>query len=173
MKRKMLFIVLLSLISFVFLSMPLETKNIDLTRYQGTWYEIARFGLFWERSLVNVTAEYTLRDDGKITVVNQGFLKTPEGLKSSVKGLAWVPDKEQTGKLMVQFFSSFSSDYWVVVLDEDNYSYAVVTQPQMNFLWILSRTPKISDDLKDMLLKEIVALGFDISKLEFVLQDWE
>jgi len=172
MKKIIIITILTLIVSTLLFSGVLQTKNVDINRYTGKWYEIARFGLFWERNLVNVTAEYSIREDGKITVVNQGFLKTPDGLKSSVKGIAWIPDPEDTGKLKVQFFSSFSSDYWVVILDEENYDYAVVTQPSMNFLWILSRKPEMSDELKDKLLSQIKELGFDTDKLEFVPQEW-
>jgi len=158
--------------SLFVLAKPVEAVDVDLERYTGKWYEIGRYGLFFEQGMANVTAEYTLLDNGEIQVVNQGFYGGPGGLKGSVKGKAWVPDPEETGKLKVQFFGAFSSDYWVIDLDEEDYSYAVVSQPEKEYLWILSRTPQMDDALYEEILTRLNNWGFDLNRIEKVTQEW-
>ena len=174
-KKRMLVLFLITLVvaSVSLANAPLTTVQVDLERYQGTWYEIARLPLFWERTLVNVTATYSLREDGKITVLNAGKVLSPSGLNSSVKGLAWVPDSSETGKLKVQFFSAFSSDYWVLDLDQQGYSWAIVGQPDRTFLWILSRTPQMDEELYAHLVQKVEQMGFNLEKLEKVLQQYD
>ena len=120
--------------------------NLDLTRYQGKWYEIARLPNSFERNLTLVTATYTVQANGKVEVLNQGY---KSGLKrKSIKGKAWVPSKDFPGRLKVRFFWPFSGDYYVIALDED-YQYALVGSPSRKFLWLLAREPKISREVYD------------------------
>jgi lipocalin len=142
--------------------------NVNLERYLGTWYEIARFPHSFEKGLENVTATYNLKSDGKIEVINAGF---KNGEKSMAKATAWIPDESCTGKLLVSFFRPIKSEYNIIKLDEENYSYAVITSSTKNYLWILSREPRISDRLYDDLIAYIVANGFDTSKIIKVKQN--
>jgi len=135
----------------------------------GTWYEIAKFPVFFERGLVGVTAEYALEDDGRIHVTNQGFKKSFDGKVSSIQGYAKIPDPEDPGKLRVRFnpFPArlFAADYWIVDLDED-YDYAVVSNPSRKVLWILSRTPSMDEAQYEEIVKHLEERGFDIERLE-------
>jgi len=141
--------------------------NIDLKRYLGTWYEIARLPNSFEKGLENITATYNLRSDGKIEVINAGI---KNGQKKIAKGIAWIPDKNCTGKLLVSFFWIFKSQYNIILLNEVDYSYSVVTSSTNNYLWILSRKPKISNELYDDLVKFVSSKGFDIAKIIKVAQ---
>jgi len=172
MKKSLLILVLTVLLFVGVFAYEVTAVDVDLERYEGKWYEIGRYGLFFEMGLTNVTAEYTIMDDGKIQVVNQGFYGGPNGLKSSIKGTAYAPNPEETGKLLVQFFGSFESDYWVIDLDEENYSYAIVSQPSKKFLWILSRTPKMDSQLYTELIEKLESWDFQVGKIEKVVQDW-
>ena len=141
--------------------------NVDIKRYLGTWYEIARFPHFFEAGLEYVTATYNLKSNAKIEVINSG-LKNEE--KKVVSGEAWIPDMNCTGKLFVRFFWPFKSEYNIILLDEKEYSYSVVTSDSMNYLWILSREPKISKELYDYLIAFVSSKGFDAAKIIKVKQ---
>ena len=117
-------------------------KNVDLNRYKGTWYEIARFPHSFEKDLVGVTATYTLKEDGKIGVLNKGYKDTLDGKLKEAKAFAKVPYPEWAGYLRVFFFWPFGGDYMILELDQENYQYALVGDPSLNYLWVLSRTPK-------------------------------
>jgi len=136
--------------------------NVNLERYLGTWYEIARLPHKFENGLDNVTAAYSLKTDGKIEVINTGI---KNGEKSVAKATAWIPDKNCTGKLLVSFFWPFKSEYNIIKLDEENYSFAVVTSSSKNYLWVLSREPKISDELYNSLISFVSSNGFDTAKI--------
>ncbi len=144
--------------------------TLDLDRYLGRWYEIARFQHSFEKNIVGATAEYALRADGKIEVLNSGFKKTLDGSYTSVKALAWRPDNSKPGALKVRFFGLFTSDYLVFGLDEENYSWALVGNNSRKFLWFLSRTPTISEELMAKMRAIAEAQGFDVSKLYLVPQ---
>lgn len=150
----------------------LTTVQVDLERYTGTWYEIAKLPLFWQFNLVNVTATYQIREDGRIDVLNEGYVGSKDGLKSTARGLAWVPDPKETGKLLVQFFRGITSDYWVIMLDEIDYRYAVVSDPEKNTLWILSRTPHMDEALYAQLVEQLENWGFDLTQFKKTPQDW-
>lgn len=137
-------------------------RQVELKKYLGTWYEIARFPHAFEKGLDNVTATYTLRKDGKIEVVNSGYKK---GKKKSVKGTAWIPDPASPGNLLVSFFRFFKSTYKIIRLDENRYQYAVVAGGTMDYLWILCRKPAMSDELYHELLAFAAENGFDIRKI--------
>ena len=113
--------------------LPSVVSSVDLVKYQGTWFEIARLPNFFEKKLKCITATYTLRDDGKITVLNKGNFITEPHKASSSTGVAWVQDKASPAKLKVQFFWPFSGDYWIMYLDQD-YRYVLVGEPDLKYL---------------------------------------
>lgn len=139
-------------------------KELDIDRYLGTWYEIARYDHRFERGLVGVTATYSLKEDGKIKVVNSGFKNTLDGKKSIAIGKAKIPNPQDKAKLKVSFFWIFYGDYFVMELDTD-YQWAVIGSSSDNYLWILSRTPFIDNNVYDNILTKVKNRGYDISKL--------
>lgn len=142
--------------------------SLDIYRYLGIWYEIARFDHSFERGMDNVTAEYLLRDDGKIDVINSGW---KDGKYKVADGKARQPDPtDDPAHLEVSFFLFFYSDYNVMMLDDD-YQVALVGSGSPKYLWILSRTPAVSTDVLDAVLKEASDRGYDTSKLIWVNQD--
>lgn len=149
---------------------PLPTvPHVDLNRYQGTWYEIARLPLYWERKCdSHVTATYTLRPDGKVTVLNQ--CRKAGGAESASTGTAEVATRDgSNAKLKVSFFWPFKGDYWILALDE-NYQWALVGTPNLKNLWILSRTPQLDHTVLDKLMDDARGMGFDIAKLIYTRQ---
>ena len=143
--------------------------DFNLSKYLGTWYEIARFDHGFERDMDNVTAEYVLRPDGKVDVINSGWRN---GLFKVANGKAKQPDPlKSPAHLMVSFFLFFYNDYNVLMLDDD-YQVSLVGCTSPDYLWILSRTPYIEDDtLLDSIIKEAQSRGYDTSKLIWVNQD--
>ena len=140
-------------------------KELDLQKYLGTWYELARFNHKFERGLVGVTANYSIREDGKIKVLNSGYKKSLDGKFSEATGKAFLPAPElEPGKLKVSFFWNFYGDYFVLELDE-NYQWAIIGSSSDNFLWILSRTPQLEPDLYNELIDKVKSRGYDISQL--------
>lgn len=140
-------------------------KELDLERYLGTWYEIARYNHSFERGLVGVTANYSIRKDGKIKVLNSGYKKSLDGKFKQATGKAFIPNPEtEPSKLKVSFFWNFYGDYYVMELDDD-YQWAIIGSSSDNFLWILSRSPIIELRLYKELLDKIEARGYDTSKL--------
>ena len=152
---------------------PENVKPVEgfvLERYLGTWYEIARLDHPFERGLSRVSAEYGLRDDGGVRVVNRGYAadekrwKQAEGKAHFVRG----PDE---GFLKVSFFGPFYGSYIVFGLDEANYRHALVSGPDKSYLWILARTPTLDKAVLDGLVARASAAGFDTGKLIFVSHD--
>ena len=144
-------------------------KELDLNRYLGTWYEIARFPHSFEKNLVGVTATYSLRDDGKIKVLNQGYKNTLEGERSEAVGKAKIPNKQEQGKLKVSFFWIFYADYFVLELDE-NYQYVMIGSSSPKYFWILCRTPQMAPEIYAMLLEKARKRGYNLDKLVKVPQ---
>ena len=145
-------------------------NEFNIERYLGTWYEIARYDHRFERGLVGVTANYSLRDDGMIKVLNQGFKNSLEGELSKAIGKAKIPKPEtEPAKLKVSFFWIFYGDYNVMELDT-NYQWAIIGSSTDKYLWILSRTPQIKEELYNDLLNKIKQRSYDISKLIKVKQ---
>ncbi len=145
---------------------PLESVDtLETERYLGLWYEIAKYPFRFEKGLVGVTAEYSLRDDGKIRVVNGGNKETLDGERTTSEGKAWAPDPEHPERLKVQFFWPFKGDYWVIALDPE-YRWSVVGEPKRRYLWILSRTPTLPTDIYESIVTRITELGYDVSRLE-------
>ena len=143
---------------------PVQTvSSVDLSRYVGTWYEIARYpNRFQNRCAGNVSANYEIREDGNITVVNS--CKEENGEINTATGKAKIVDSRTNARLKVSFFGPFYGDYWIINLGP-NYEYAVVGTPDRNYLWILSRTPQMDDGLYDLLLQRIAAQGFDTARI--------
>ena len=144
-------------------------QGYDLDRYLGKWYEIARLDHSFERGLDNVTAEYSLRDDGGVRVLNRGFLSEEQRWKES-EGKAYLVNTSDEGYLKVSFFGPFYGSYVIFDLDEEAYLYAFVSGPNTSYLWLLSRTPQVDQHLIDHFLTRASELGFDTHELIFPLQ---
>lgn len=140
--------------------------SVDLKRYAGTWYEIASYPQFFERGCINVKATYTPKK-GYIEVFNQSIKK---GKFNTIKGKAFVVANSGNAKLKVQFFGPFKGKYWIIDLAED-YSWAIVSDPKMKTLWILSRTPKMDSMLYNSLITKLVKRGFNKSKIIPMVQN--
>lgn len=137
-------------------------KNFEIEKFVGKWYELARYDHFFERDMTNVTADYTLLEDGKIRVVNSGI---KNGRKKEIVGKAKYPDPQKhPGKLAVSFFLWFYSDYYVLYVDDD-YRHIIIGSSSDKYLWIMSRTPSISNAEFDTLLQIVKNRGYDTSKL--------
>lgn len=143
--------------------------GFDLDRYLGRWYEIARLDHPFERGLERVTADYSLRDDGGVKVVNRGFSRDEETWKEA-EGRAYFAGGQNEGYLKVSFFGPFYGSYVIFELDKENYQYAFVTGPNRSYLWFLSRTPTVRKGLTDRFITRSRELGFDTDKLIFVEQ---
>jgi len=150
---------------------PLQlVEGVDTQKYLGRWYEIARFTHRFEKSLVGVTAEYSIRDDGRIQVVNSGFRNSLDGKYTDAKGVAWIPDPRRPAALKVSFFWPFAADYLVFGLDKESYSWALVGDNSRAYLWFLARTPEISDTLFQEMQQIARDQGYDLSKLDRIPQ---
>jgi len=144
--------------------------GVDIKKYAGKWYEIARLPNSFEKGLVCCTAEYGLREDGKISVINTG-VKEESGKVSSVTGKAWVPDPNEPGRLKVQFFWPFAAGYYIFHLDKENYQYVLVGSPSRKYLWLLARNPEIDDTLYRELVEIARKNEFAVESLIKVRQD--
>ena len=146
---------------------PLATvAKVDINRYLGLWYEIARIDHSFQKDCVASTAEYSLRPDGFIKVVNKCRKKDIKGELASVEGKAWVIDKDTNAWLKVQFFWPFRGDYVIIDLDGKDYSYAVVGHPSRDYLWVLSRVPQMDDGTYREILNKISQQGYDINRIK-------
>ncbi|MDX1379778.1 MAG: lipocalin family protein [Xanthomonadales bacterium] len=143
--------------------------GFELDRYLGTWYEIARLDHSFERGLTRVTAEYSLRDDGGVRVVNRGYDAAAGEWREAV-GKAYFVDSDKLGYLKVSFFGPFYGSYVVFELDQDDYRYAFVAGPDRSYLWLLARTPTIDEGLRQRFVDRAAELGFDTGALIFVEQ---
>lgn len=142
-------------------------SDFHLKRYLGTWYEIARLDHRFERGLSKVMANYTLRDDGGVRVLNRGY-SGKNGEWKQAEGKAYFVEDANTGYLKVSFFGPFYGSYIVFVLDKEKYQHAVVSGPDKSYLWILARTPEIDESLKKRLIRKAAEKGFNTAKLIFV-----
>jgi apolipoprotein D and lipocalin family protein len=148
----------------------LETvAHVDLSRYLGTWHEIASFPQSFQRGCTATTATYTLRPDGEIDVLNRCRLGSVDGKEKAAHGRARVTDRSTNAKLEVSFFRPFWGDYWIIDLAED-YSYAVVGHPGRDYLWILSRTPTMTDPIYQAIALRLEKQGYETSRLVRTLQ---
>lgn len=144
-------------------------ENFNASRYLGTWYEIARLDHRFERGLDNVTATYSLREDGGINVINKGY--NPErGMWQKTDGKAYFTGSSDRAALKVSFFGPFYGGYNVIALDKE-YRHALVCGPDRDYLWILSRTRTIPDDVKQQMLSIARRQGFAVDKLIWVAQN--
>lgn len=139
-------------------------RDFQLERYLGLWYEVARLDHGFERGLVDVTAEYRLTDDGRVSVVNRGL--RPESCRwESVEGEARLQGAADTGSLSVTFFWPFAGGYHIIALDQDAYAWAMVAGPTRGFLWILAREPDLDPAVQQQLVAQAETLGFDTREL--------
>jgi len=163
-------------------------KDFDLDRYLGKWYEVARLDHSFERGLNGVTAEYSMREDGGVRVMNSGVVTPVEGFhgaegsngadssngakgseeRSEAEGRAYFVEGTDLGYLKVSFFGPFFGSYIVFELDTDNYQYAFVAGNNTNYLWLLARTPEVSDEVMARFIARSSALGFATDELIFV-----
>lgn len=145
-------------------------NKFEPDRYLGTWYEIARLDHGFERGMAHVTAEYSLQDDGGIRVVNKGY-DTGSGEWKEAEGKAYFVGSRDEGHLKVSFFGPFYGSYAIFELDRSDYQYAFVSGNSTNYLWLLARTPYISDDVLQSFISQSRSLGFPVGELIFVEQD--
>ena len=143
--------------------------NFELTPYLGTWYEIARLDHRFERGLSNITADYSLREDGGVSVQNRGY-RLEKGAWDEADGRAYFVGDPSIGQLKVSFFGPFYGAYNIFELG-DSYEYAMVAGSDHSYLWILAREPRLPQDTLDELLQKAAAAGFDTSELIFVEHD--
>ena len=141
--------------------------DFELERYLGTWYEIARLDHSFERGLENVTANYSLRDDGGVAVLNRGY-DVKKGEWDDANGKAYFNDDPTVGRLKVSFFGPFYAGYNVIELDKEDYSYALVSGPDRDYLWVLARDPNIDRATVDALVGKAKDLGYPTDELIWV-----
>ena len=149
---------------------PPTTLQVDLQRYQGTWYELARLPMFFQRNCVRSEAHYALREDGRIDVDNR--CQEHDGQWNEARGIAEPQQPGSTDKLWVRFDNWFSrlapgltkGNYWVLYHDPA-YRVALVGHPNRKYLWLLSRTPTVSRETRDRLLEMARQQGYDTDKL--------
>ena len=177
MKAKSKFLVIASSLGLLALlnscaSIPKNAKaveNFNVNKYLGTWYEIARFDFSFEKDLDNVSAQYSLNKKGNVIVLNSGFNYKKEEWKKA-DGLAKFRGDKDVAALKVSFFGPFYSGYNVVALDE-NYQYALIAGKSLDYLWILSRTKNIPEEVKSNYLRIAEKIGYDTAKLIWVKHD--
>ena len=144
-------------------------ENFNAQRYLGAWYEIARLEHRYEKGLSNITAHYSMRDDGGINVLNRGY-DAQKGEWRTAEGKAYFVKGPDTGYLKVSFFGPFYDSYVVFGLDEADYQYAYVTSSDRSSLWFLSRTPRVTDKAMERFIKKARELDFATDKLIHVEQ---
>ncbi|MDD5460412.1 MAG: lipocalin family protein [Methylococcales bacterium] len=144
--------------------------DFEVKRYLGTWYEIARLDHRFERGLNNISASYTLRDDGGINVINKGWDQQKNEWKQA-EGKAYFIDQPDQGRLKVSFFGPFYGSYNIIALDKKNYGFSMVCGPDKSYFWILSRTRQLPKETLDALVEVAKQQGFATGKLIFVRQD--
>lgn len=143
------------------------TPTLDIQRFMGRWYEIARYEHRFEKGMTHVSATYTLSGNGKIEVLNEGL---KEGKHKQIKGRAKQPNPQDPGKLKVSFFLWFYSDYYVLYIDPE-YRYLLVGSSSDKYLWIMSREKSLTKETLNQLIDKLRVRGYDTDKLLFVAQD--
>lgn len=169
----MIGIVLICLSQLSCTSLPDDIKPVDnfqLDRYLGSWYEVARLNHSFEKGLSHVTAEYALRDDGGVNVINKGY-SADKKQWSTAEGKAYFVGDSDIAHLKVSFFGPFYGAYVIFELDASNYQYAFVTSYNRKFLWLLSRTPTVSDDIMQRFKVLTRQYGFDEQAIIYVNHD--
>lgn len=144
-------------------------KPVSVERYTGTWYEIARMDHSFERGLSQVTATYSLREDGGINVLNRGY-NTEKSEWKQAEGKAYFVDDKNVGHLKVSFFGPFYASYVIFGLDQQDYQWSFVTSYNAKYAWLLARTPTISDDLKQRFMQDAETIGINTDELIWVEQ---
>jgi apolipoprotein D and lipocalin family protein len=144
-------------------------SGFELDRYLGTWYEIARLDHRFERGMSHVTANYSLRDDGGVAVVNRGYV-VEKGEWETAKGKAYFQGDPDVGQLKVSFFGPFYGGYNIIELDRKNYQYSLVVGPNRDYLWILSRTRELDPEILATLVAKADELNFPVGELIYVDQ---
>lgn len=170
---KLLQLLLLPLLLGGCVGMPEGVRPVDdfdLDRYLGKWYEIARLDHSFERGLQQVTAEYSMREDGGVRVLNGGF-STKDGEWKEAEGKAYFVEDKNTGYLKVSFFGPFYGSYVIFGLDRTDYSYAFISGPNTSYLWLLSRQPTVDDEVMAQFRDRASDLGFDLNELILVEQE--
>jgi len=147
----------------------LPFQDLELTKYMGTWYEIARMPNNFEKGLIRVTATYSIKKDGRVEVKNQGYPETDLQNPKIAIGDAYIPNKKRTGALRVSFFWPFYAGYNVVALDP-NYQWAMVSGDTPEYLWILSRTKTLDSKIYSDLIKLAKDLGINTDLIEKIPQ---
>lgn len=145
----------------------MPVNNFELDRYLGRWYEVARLDHSFERDLQAVTAEYVTRDDGGIKVINSGR-NIDSGEIQQAEGRAYFVEDPSIGHLKVSFFGPFFGSYVIFELDKDNYQYAFIAGNTTDYLWLLSRSPKVSKELLEKFKDSASSLGFNLEELIMV-----
>jgi apolipoprotein D and lipocalin family protein len=166
-------IIFTSLILSGCLGMPQSmtpVNEFEINRYLGKWYEVARLDHSFERGLSKVSAEYSLKDDGGVKVINRGFSKENNEWQEA-EGKAYFVDAADQGYLKVSFFGPFYGSYVVFDLDKEAYQYAFVSGPNNDYLWLLSRTPTVAPGVLESFIKQSKNLGFDTEQLIYVEQN--
>ncbi|MDE1315645.1 lipocalin family protein [Vibrio aestuarianus] len=152
------------------LGMPDSVKpvaNFELDNYLGKWYEIARLDHSFERGLTQVTAEYSLRRDGGVLVLNRGFSQANNEWQEA-EGKAYFVNSDSEGYLKVSFFGPFYGSYVVFELDEKDYQYAFISGPNTDYLWLVARTPSVEPEVIEKFIDMSQERGFDTSSIIFV-----
>ncbi len=148
---------------------PATVAFVDLERYAGLWYQVAGYEFFPTRDLVGITAEYNLLEDGRVQVINRGFVGDFDGEEDVIEGFAEVQDPVSNAKLSVSFpsvfFGLFEGEYWIIDLDDENYSYAVVSDSRRSTLFVLSRTPTLDETLLNAIIDDLVLRGYDEERI--------
>jgi len=167
---KIILLIISSLLLSGCLGMPESIKPVDgfnLNNYLGKWYEIARLDHSFERGLSQVTANYSIKDDGGVRVINKGFsVKNNEWQEA--EGKAYFVDTTTEGYLKVSFFGPFYGSYVVFELEHKNYQYAFISGPNTDYLWLLSRTTSVEPEVMQKFLKMSKERGFNIEDLIYV-----
>ena len=147
-------------------------KDFELERYLGKWYEIARLDHSFERGLTQVTAEYSLKPDGGVKVINRGYSNDTQQWKEA-EGKAYFVNGDGEAYLKVSFFGPFYGSYVVFGLDQQDYQYAFISGPDTDYLWLLARTPTVSPEVIKQFVEMASARGFDTNSLIYVEQKAE
>lgn len=144
--------------------------RVDIEKYTGLWYEIARLPNSFEKGLDCTTARYKVLENGKIEVTNKGYIIESEGATKTAIGTAHIPNLAFPGRLKVTFYWPFYGKYYIMSLDND-YKYALVGDPSRKYLWVLARTPELDDTIYNTLLETAQKQGFAVENMIKVNQD--
>lgn len=145
-------------------------KGFEVNRYLGKWYEIARLDHRFERGLSNISAEYSLYDDGDLRVINRGY-NDKKKQWTQAEGRAKFTGSTDVGSLKVSFFGPFYGGYNIIELDKQNYQYVMIAGNNRSYLWILSRKPDLPDKIKKQLIDKAARLQFPVEELIYVEQN--